>query len=96
MLTRFVTNYVARHQNRANQALHFVGVPLTFVVPVVILIMHRPEWAAAAFVGGYILQIVGHTIEGNDPGELILIKRALGKPYQEFAPDREDQSKSAD
>ncbi|MGZ0170010.1 MAG: DUF962 domain-containing protein [Planctomycetales bacterium] len=96
MLTRFVTNYVARHQNRANQALHFVGVPLTFVVPVVILIMHRPEWAAAAFVGGYILQIVGHTIEGNDPGELILIKRALDKPYQEFAPDREDQSKSAD
>jgi hypothetical protein len=96
MLTRFITNYVARHQNKANQLLHLVGVPLTFVCSVVLLILQRPEWAAAAFVGGYILQIAGHAIEGNDPGELILIKRALGKPYQESAPGNEEQSKSAD
>lgn len=96
MLTRFLTNYVARHQNRANQALHLIGVPLTFVVSVVLLVMQHPEWAAGAFIGGYILQIVGHAIEGNDAGELILIKRALGRSYQEFAPDREDQPKSAD
>ena len=50
----------------------------------------------AAFVGGYVLQFAGHAIEGNDPGELILIKKALGKPYQEFAPGAEDPSKSAD
>jgi hypothetical protein len=96
MLTRFLTNYVARHQNRANQALHFIGVPLTFVVPVVLLILQLPVWAAAAFVSGYVLQFAGHAIERNDPGELILIKRALGKPYQEFAPDCEEQSKSAE
>lgn len=96
MLARFMTNYVARHQNRANQVLHVAGVPLTFVFSIVLLILQRPELAAAAFVGGYILQFIGHAIEGNDAGELILIKKALGKPYQEFAPGYEEQSKSAD
>ena len=96
MLTRFVANYVARHQNRANQVLHLIGVPTTFVVSIVLLIFNRPAWAAYAFVGGYLLQFVGHAIEGNDAGELILFKKLLGKPYQEFAPGYEDQSKSAD
>ncbi len=96
MLTRFIANYVARHQNKANQLLHVVGVPLTFAGSVVLLILQRPEWAVTAFVAGYILQFVGHAIEGNDAGELILIKKALGKPYQEFAPGSEDRSKSVD
>ena len=96
MLSRFFTNYIARHQNGANKLLHLIGIPLTFVVPVILLVVQRPNLAAAAFVGGYILQFVGHSIEGNDAGELILIKKALGKPYQEFAPSYEEQSKSAD
>ena len=96
MLSRFLTNYIARHQNGANKLLHLIGIPLTFVVPVILLVVQRPNLAAAAFVGGYILQFVGHSIEGNDAGELILIKKALGKPYQEFAPSYEEQSKSAD
>lgn len=33
------------------------------------------------FVISYLLQWVGHFIEGNDMGELILIKKLLGKPY---------------
>lgn len=96
MLSRFLTNYIARHQNRANQVFHLIGVPLTFVVPVILLVEQRPNLAAAAFAGGYILQFIGHAIEGNDAGELILIKKALGKPYQEFAPGCEEESKSAD
>jgi hypothetical protein len=96
MLTRFLTNYVARHQNPANRALHLVGVPLSFVASVVLLIMDHPQWAGVAFAGGYVLQFVGHVIERNDPGELILLKKLLGKPYREFAPETEDQSKSAD
>ncbi|NQV28187.1 MAG: DUF962 domain-containing protein [Rhodopirellula sp.] len=96
MLTRFITNYLARHQHGANKALHLVGVPLTFGVSIVLLMQQEPVWAAAAFIGGYVLQFLGHAIEGNDAGELILIKKALGKPYREFAPDCEEQSKSAD
>ncbi|MDA0285100.1 MAG: DUF962 domain-containing protein, partial [Planctomycetota bacterium] len=86
MLTRFVTNYIARHRNRANQILHVIGVPLTFGVSIVLLAKNQPEWAAGAFLGGYFLQFAGHLIEGNDAGELILIKKWLGKPYREFAP----------
>lgn len=89
MLTRFVRNYIARHQVPANQLLHLAGVPLTFVVSVILLTNEEFIWAMATFVGGYILQFIGHAIEGNDAGELILIKKLLGKPYREFRPGHE-------
>ena len=94
MLRRFAVNYIARHRNRANQLLHLVGVPLTFVVSAVLLA--RGDWilALAAFLSGYMLQFAGHAIEGNDAGEVVLVKKWLGRPYTEFA-DRTDQSKSA-
>lgn len=94
MLRRFVVNYIARHRNRTNQLLHLVGVPLTFVVSLVFLARGEWQWAIAAFLGGYVLQFVGHAIEGNDAGEVVLVKKLLGKPYTEFAPGPE-QSKSA-
>ena len=84
MLGRFIANYVQRHRHRGNQLLHLVGVPLTFVVSTVLLVQHEWTWAAASFVGGYILQFVGHAIEGNDAGEVVLFKRWTGRPYKEF------------
>ena len=96
MLRRFVVNYIARHQNRANQLLHLVGVPLTFVVSVVFLAQQENLWALACFIGGYALQFIGHAIEGNDAGEVVLLKKLLGKPYREFAPGREPGSKTDD
>lgn len=81
ILRRFLTNYAARHQHPANRLLHAIGLPVTFVLPVILLIERLPGWAIAAFVGGYILQFVGHAIEGNDAGEVILVKRACGRPY---------------
>lgn len=83
---RFVSNYIQRHQNRANRILHLVGVPLTFVVSIGMLIEGHPWWGLACFVGGYALQFIGHAIEGNDAGEVVLIKKWLGRPYVEFAP----------
>lgn len=88
MLARFASNYIQRHQNRANQALHLIGVPLTFVVSIVFLAREAYPAAAACFVGGYVLQFIGHAIEGNDAGELIVVKKLLGKPYREFGPER--------
>ncbi len=86
MLRRFVVNYIERHRNRANQLLHLVGVPLTFVASVIFLVRDEPWAAAGCFVGGYLLQFAGHAIEGNDAGEMVLLKRWLGKPYVEFGP----------
>ena len=92
MLSRFVRNYIERHQVRANQLLHLVGVPLTFVVSIILLTFDEAAWAAVAFAGGYVLQFIGHAIEGNDAGETILIKKLLGKPYREFRPGYEPRS----
>lgn len=99
-MQRFLKNYVQRHQNLWNQILHGIGVPLTFVVSIVFLVQSWPWWALAAFLGGYVLQFVGHAIEGNDAGEVVLVKRWLGLPYTEFAPKAEpsgaEESKSVD
>ncbi len=92
MLSRFVRNYIDRHQVLANQLLHVVGVPLTFVVSIVLLTRDEPLLAAGAFVSGYALQFIGHGIEGNDAGETILVKKLLGKPYREFRPGYEPRS----
>ena len=108
MLRRFLANYIERHRHPANQLLHAIGVPATFVLSVILAIEQRWWWAAAAFAGGYVLQFIGHGIEGNDAGELILVKRLLGRPYVEFGPrspqaehgsqplERPKQSSSAD
>ena len=86
MLRRFLSNYIERHMHPMNRVLHIIGVPVTFVASVVCLVLHLWWWALACFVVGYALQFLGHAIEGNDAGEVVLIKRILGKPYREFGP----------
>lgn len=87
MLRRFISNYLPRHRNRANQILHALGVPLTFVGTPVCLAAGMPWYfAAGCFVGGYVLQCAGHAIEGNDAGEAVFLKKLLGLPYTEYGP----------
>ena len=43
-------------------------------------------WAAMALIAGYVLQYVGHRVEGNDVGEWAAIKRLLGLPYVSISP----------
>lgn len=91
-MSRFLKNYIARHRNRTNQLFHLVGLPLTFGAPVYFLI-GKNYWAAfGCFVGGYALQFIGHAFEGNDAGEMILIKKLLGKPFVEFGPESKDST----
>lgn len=85
-MEKFIKNYIARHQHPVNQALHLVGVPLTFVVSLILLCFGHSWWALWAFLGGYALQFLGHALEGNDAGETILVKRALGLPYIDIVP----------
>lgn len=96
MFRRFLTNYAARHRHPGNIALHAVGLPVTFVLPVVLLIAEQPWWALGCFVIGYALQFLGHAVEGNDAGEAILVKRWLGRPYREFGPGTPPPAKGGD
>jgi hypothetical protein len=85
-MKQMLINYLARHQHPINLWLHIVGLPVTFVVPVVLLIEKQSGWALASFLIGYGLQFLGHAIEGNDAGEMILVKKLLGKPYIAVVP----------
>ncbi len=82
----FIKNYIERHQHPVNQLLHVIGVPMTFIVSLVYAWQSEWRWAGGAFVLGYVLQFVGHAIEGNDAGETILVKKALGLPYVAVIP----------
>jgi hypothetical protein len=78
-------NWLLRHQNAFNFWIHLIGIPLAFA-SIPLLFLTDWYWAAAAFVGGYFLQWVGHRVEGNDVGELIPLKKLLGLPYTSIAP----------
>ena len=91
LFRRFLTNYAARHQHPGNRLLHVIVLPVTFVLPVILLFVREPVWAGVAFVAGYLLQFAGHAIEGNDAGEVILVKKMTGRPYIDIV-DRDNQS----
>lgn len=89
---RWLQNWLQRHQNPLSRGLHAVGVPLT--VAAVLLAGHQLyQWRwdlwwrpVVLLSAGYLLQGVGHAIEGNDMGEVILVKKLLGRPYRAVSP----------
>jgi hypothetical protein len=77
-------NWLLRHQNAFNFWIHMIGIPLAFAgIP---LLFWQWEWGVGAIAVGYLLQWVGHRVEGNDVGELIPLKRLLGLPAVSIAP----------
>jgi hypothetical protein len=81
---RVVHEYMARHRNGWNRALHVVGVPLAPILFVVFLVTGHFWLAAGAFVLGYGLQWLGHRIEGNGMSDSFegQIVRALTAPVR--------------
>lgn len=85
-------NWLQRHQNPASKVLHALGIPLIPVAGIVaVLQLLDGAWSLwwrplALLVVSYALQWLGHLIEGNDMGELILLKKLLGKPYVAVSP----------
>jgi len=91
----WLSNWLSRHRHPASLALHVIGIPLT-VWAVVLAGVQLADSAwdlwwrpAGLLAGGYLLQWIGHRIEGNDMGEVILIKRAMGRPYIAVAAKRD-------
>jgi uncharacterized membrane protein YGL010W len=91
VLRRICVNYLARHKNVWNRALHGVGVPGCFFAAPAAFACGSLRWALACFIGGYVLQFVGHAIEGNDAGEVIVVKRWLGLPVFPFGSQAFDE-----
>lgn len=76
-----VENWLSRHRDPASFALHMLGIPPTVLgvvlIPVYVALFSRPVFllALALFVGGYLVQFLGHALEGTEPGEVMLMRR---------------------
>jgi hypothetical protein len=78
-MNRWLDNWLARHRNPVSFWLHMIGIPACFAAAPVLLILQQWWWALGCFIGGYVLQFIGHAIEGNRSGEEMLLRRILGK-----------------
>jgi hypothetical protein len=65
-LAHYMAQYDHEHKSIGNKLLHAIGIPLIFVGLVLLALMHW-RWGLASFVGGWVLLLVGHRIEGNNP-----------------------------
>ena len=86
MPASFIEEYKAKHRHPLNKLTHSIGIPA--IVVSLPLFLFDWRWAFALFAGGWVLQFVGHFIEGNQPaffrnpvfllvGPLWLARRAL-------------------
>jgi uncharacterized membrane protein YGL010W len=96
-----VQGWLARHREPTSFVLHMLGIPPTIVgvllIPVYLTLMSVSIFLLALmlFVGGYLVQFLGHAIEGTDPGEVIFFKRKLGLPYVEVPRSRRARGEAA-
>jgi len=78
----FLIDYMQRHAHPVNAVLHIFGVPMAFT-GLYFLLSGRFGSGTALFTGGYFLQYLGHKAQGNEVGEITLIKaiwrRATGR-----------------
>jgi uncharacterized membrane protein YGL010W len=65
MRESFIENYKAKHQHPLNRLTHSIGIPLIVISLPLFFVDWR--WAFVLFVVGWILQFIGHAIEGNRP-----------------------------
>lgn len=75
-LKQALDRWLARHETGPNRILHTIGIPAT-VVAVVLLFWKLWLLAAVCFVSGYVLQTVGHYLEGSRVGEVLLLKKIV-------------------
>ncbi len=70
-MSEWIAQYSISHQHPVNRLLHTLGIPMiaaSIVVAVGGLFVAPLLWIAAAlFIAGWILQFVGHAVEGKPP-----------------------------
>ena len=93
-MPRWIESWLQRHRHPVSLALHVLAIPMLplagFLAVVQLVEGAWNLWwrPVGLLVVSYLLQWVGHRIEGNDMGEVILIKKWLGRPYVAIAPRR--------
>ena len=69
----FLVDYCQRHAHPINAFLHIFGVPMAFY-GFFKLLTGKPLVGLELVVAGYVLQWLGHKAQGNEVGEVTLIK----------------------
>lgn len=70
----FIIDYCRRHAHPVNAVLHLVGVPSVFI-GLYYLFTGRQTLAVALIISGYVFQYLGHQAQGNEVGEVTLLKK---------------------
>jgi uncharacterized membrane protein YGL010W len=65
MADSFIDNYKSKHRHPLNRLSHSIGILM--IVIALPLFFFNWHWALALFVVGWIFQLIGHAIEGNQP-----------------------------
>lgn len=83
----FVVDWLDRHRDPLSFALHMIGIPCTILgallIPIYVTLLSVPIFlmSAALFLGGYLIQFLGHALDGSEPGEVTFLKKKLvGRP----------------
>ncbi len=101
LMNPFLVNWLSRHQHPVSRWFHFLAIPLMPVAAVlgvsqVLDGAWELWWRPVGLLGiSYAIQWAGHVIEGNDMGEVVLIKKLLGRPYVAIAPRYQQTPKPA-
>ncbi|MGH9553090.1 MAG: Mpo1-like protein [Terriglobales bacterium] len=69
----FIIDYCQRHAHPVNACLHIIGVPAAFY-GIYLLFAGKLALAAVLIFIGYLFQYLGHRAQGNEVGEVTLIK----------------------
>ncbi len=78
-----VINWLERHRNPVSFTLHILGIPPTIIgvlmVPIYVMMLSAPIFllSAGLFLGGYLIQFLGHALEGTEPGEIAYLRRKI-------------------
>lgn len=82
-----VQNWLDRHQDKRSLVLHLIGIPPTviavLILPISIGAFSLPVFllSLSLFVGGYLMQFLGHALTGTEPGEFVALRRVAGRIY---------------
>lgn len=88
----WLNKWLQRHQHPASRALHAVAIPMLPAAGILAIVqLSAGAWGVwwrpfGLLVVSYLLQWFGHRIEGNDMGEVILLKKLLGRDYVAVSP----------
>ena len=86
-----VQDWIARHRRPVNFVLHLLAIPPTILgvlyIPIYVMLLSVAVFVLALllFLGGFLVQFLGHAIDRTEPGEITFFKKLLRKHWERHA-----------